>query len=178
MNMGVLTCIIVVVLVKFYPKLIKILFCSGTVTPALTPRGDSLAVPPVMNGLPEEGLMSNGISRSATASPTPQISQPASWTSCCRMIYIKTNMEKDSLPTGYWPIPETFWPDLSMSKLVSINQASINEIHHHQLHQSSSPPTSSSPMSPSSSSPSTSTTTSSSPTSSPMSPSTTSSSSS
>ncbi|XP_031558943.1 integrator complex subunit 6-like [Actinia tenebrosa] len=90
---------------------------SGTVTPSLTPRGDSLAAPPVVNGLAEEGLISNGISRSATASPIPQISQPASWTSCCKMIYIKANMEKDSLPTGYWPIPETFWPDPAMPKL-------------------------------------------------------------
>ncbi|KXJ25154.1 Integrator complex subunit 6-A [Exaiptasia diaphana] len=93
---------------------------SGVSTPSLPQRGDSMALSPVINGLQDEAVaMPNGISRSATASPIPQATQPAAWTSCCKMIYITRKMyiERDIVPTGYWPIPETFWPDPSMTKL-------------------------------------------------------------
>lgn len=102
--------------------LICLLF-SGVSTPSLPQRGDAMALlSPIINGLQDEaGAMPNGISRSATASPIPQATQPAAWTSCCKMIYITRKMyiERDIVPTGYWPIPETFWPDPSMTKLVS-----------------------------------------------------------
>jgi len=77
-----------------------------------------MASSPVINGLQEESIP-NGLSRSA--SPIPQIAQQAAWTSCCKMIYITKKMfnERDIVPNGYWPIPETFWPDPSLPKLVS-----------------------------------------------------------
>ena len=41
-----------------------------------------------------------------------------SWVDTKKMIYVKTN-PKGNLPTGHWPIPEPFWPDISMQTLVS-----------------------------------------------------------
>ncbi|EDO29883.1 predicted protein [Nematostella vectensis] len=37
---------------------------------------------------------------------------------CCRMIYVKTN-PKLNTPVGFWPIPESFWPDPSLATLPS-----------------------------------------------------------
>ena len=42
----------------------------------------------------------------------------ATWVDTKKMIYVKTN-PKGNLPTGHWPIPESFWPDISMQTLVS-----------------------------------------------------------
>ena len=63
---------------------------------------------------PEDGLGVLGISRSTTSSPVPQSMQSTAWTSCRRMIYIKSNP-----PSGHWPVPESFWPDPSMQTLVN-----------------------------------------------------------
>lgn len=53
--------------------------------------------------------------------PPPFYNQQPSkttWVDTKKMIYVKTN-PKGNLPTGHWPIPESFWPDISMQTLVS-----------------------------------------------------------
>ena len=57
------------------------------------------------------------ICRSNTASPIPPAVQNNVWYSCRRLIYIKTN-PKVNTPVGHWPIPESFWPEHSMTSLV------------------------------------------------------------
>lgn len=51
-----------------------------------------------------------------------------SWHSCRKMIYVRPN-PKSGVPTGHWPIPESFWPESSMVSLVSavntIKEASL-----------------------------------------------------
>ena len=39
------------------------------------------------------------------------------WHNTRRMIFVKSN-PKTNRPSGYWPIPESFWPDSSYSMLV------------------------------------------------------------
>ena len=41
-----------------------------------------------------------------------------SWHSTRKMIYVKIN-PKTNRPAGYWPIPESYWPELNLSVLVS-----------------------------------------------------------
>ena len=52
--------------------------------------------------------------------PPPLYSQQQSklWSDTKKMIYVKTN-PKGSLPTGHWPIPESYWPDINLQTLVS-----------------------------------------------------------
>lgn len=53
--------------------------------------------------------------------PPPFYNQQQSkvtWVDTKKMIYVRTN-PKGNLPTGHWPIPESFWPDISMQSLVS-----------------------------------------------------------
>ncbi|KAL0268594.1 UNVERIFIED_CONTAM: hypothetical protein PYX00_010465 [Menopon gallinae] len=38
------------------------------------------------------------------------------WQSCRKLIYVPKSAQK-GLPVGFWPIPESFWPDLSASSL-------------------------------------------------------------
>ena len=40
------------------------------------------------------------------------------WHSTRKMIYVKIN-PKTNRPAGYWPIPESYWPELNLSVLVS-----------------------------------------------------------
>ncbi|XP_046852731.1 integrator complex subunit 6-like [Xenia sp. Carnegie-2017] len=51
-----------------------------------------------------------------TSSPLPPTVLNNLWYSCRRLIYIKTN-PKVNTPVGHWPIPESFWPEHSMSQL-------------------------------------------------------------
>lgn len=39
------------------------------------------------------------------------------WHSTRRMIFVKYN-PKTNLPSGFWPIPESFWPDYNTNTLV------------------------------------------------------------
>ena len=39
------------------------------------------------------------------------------WHNTRRMIYVRPN-PKTNIPTGHWPIPESFWPNSSMTVLV------------------------------------------------------------
>ena len=53
--------------------------------------------------------------------PPPFYAQQQSkttWVDTKKMIYVRPN-PKTNLPTGHWPIPESFWPDISMQTLVS-----------------------------------------------------------
>ena len=50
--------------------------------------------------------------------PPPLYIHQQSWVDTKKMIYVKTN-PKGNLPTGHWPIPESFWPDINMQTLVS-----------------------------------------------------------
>ena len=40
-----------------------------------------------------------------------------SWHNVRKMIYVRS--KSGGVPTGHWPIPESFWPDMSNGKLVS-----------------------------------------------------------
>ena len=52
--------------------------------------------------------------------PLPLYGQQQSklWSDTKKMIYVKTGA-KGSLPTGHWPIPESYWPDINLQTLVS-----------------------------------------------------------
>ena len=39
------------------------------------------------------------------------------WQNTRKMIYVRPN-SKTNIPTGHWPIPESFWPNSSMTVLV------------------------------------------------------------
>ncbi|KAB0799372.1 hypothetical protein PPYR_07252 [Photinus pyralis] len=43
--------------------------------------------------------------------------QNTSWHNCRRMIYVPTRTNQKGFPTGYWPIPESFWPEVTASVL-------------------------------------------------------------
>lgn len=47
------------------------------------------------------------------------------WHNTRKMIYVRPN-PKTNVPSGHWPIPESFWPDPSLSILVSSSH--INNI--------------------------------------------------
>lgn len=49
--------------------------------------------------------------------PPPGDGDPNAWFSTRKMIFVKPST-KSNVPTGFWPIPESFWPDSSLSKLV------------------------------------------------------------
>ncbi|KAF5308887.1 hypothetical protein FQR65_LT00587 [Abscondita terminalis] len=40
-----------------------------------------------------------------------------SWHNCRRMIYVPTRSNQKGFPLGFWPIPESFWPELTASVL-------------------------------------------------------------
>lgn len=42
-----------------------------------------------------------------------------SWQNCRKLIYVPKSAQK-GFAVGFWPIPESFWPDLSASSLVRI----------------------------------------------------------
>ena len=44
--------------------------------------------------------------------------KPTAWHNTRKMIYVRPN-PKTNVPTGHWPIPESFWPSSSMTVLVS-----------------------------------------------------------
>ena len=58
---------------------------------------------------------SSGPSSSSVSSPS--VSSTA-WHNCRKMIYVPRAAQRGS-PSGFWPIPESFWPDVSTLLLVS-----------------------------------------------------------
>ena len=50
--------------------------------------------------------------------PLPNPSSNA-WHNCRKMIYVPRPAQRGS-PSGFWPIPESFWPDVNTLSLVSI----------------------------------------------------------
>ena len=63
--------------------------------------------------------MQRGMSRdSDKVTPPPMVdSDPSAWHSTRKMIFVKPST-KNNLPSGFWPISESFWPDSKLSKLV------------------------------------------------------------
>ncbi|KAF7997424.1 hypothetical protein HCN44_005995 [Aphidius gifuensis] len=57
----------------------------------------------------------NGI-RTSQYLPTPTNVGNTAWHSCRRLIYVPRSAQK-GFAVGFWPIPESFWPDLSASSL-------------------------------------------------------------
>ncbi|XP_033097215.1 integrator complex subunit 6-like [Anneissia japonica] len=53
-----------------------------------------------------------GATRPGGPSPIPD----SSWHSCHRMIYVRPN-PKTGFPSGHWPVPESFWPDINSPML-------------------------------------------------------------
>lgn len=47
-----------------------------------------------------------------------QLISNTSWHSCRKLIYVPRSAQK-GFAVGFWPIPESFWPDVSASALVS-----------------------------------------------------------
>ena len=52
-----------------------------------------------------------------TGTPPP-VGVENPWHNTRKMVYVKTN-PKTNIPSGFWPIPESFWTDLNASSLVS-----------------------------------------------------------
>jgi hypothetical protein len=59
------------------------------------------------------GEMTEGVRGNTVATILP-------WYSCTKMVYVKPN-PKTGVPSGHWPIPESFFPDGNTSKLVGYN---------------------------------------------------------
>lgn len=53
---------------------------------------------------------------SAAAALSLALAGNAAWHSCRRLIYVPRQAQK-GFPVGFWPIPESFWPDLSATTL-------------------------------------------------------------
>jgi hypothetical protein len=61
--------------------------------------------------------LQRGTSRdSDKLTPPPGDADPTAWHATRKMIYVKPST-KNNVPSGFWPIPESFWPDSSLSKL-------------------------------------------------------------
>lgn len=54
--------------------------------------------------------------RPQTHLQNPILPGNTAWHSCRRLIYVPKSAHK-GFPIGFWPIPESFWPDLSASSL-------------------------------------------------------------
>ncbi|XP_014470620.1 PREDICTED: integrator complex subunit 6 isoform X2 [Dinoponera quadriceps] len=61
----------------------------------------------------EEGNAANG---PRTQYPSAVVPGNTAWHSCRRLIYVPRSAQK-GFAVGFWPIPESFWPDLSASSL-------------------------------------------------------------
>lgn len=62
----------------------------------------------------------------------PNIVQPPSnaWHNCRKLIHVPKSAQK-GFPMGFWPIPESYWPENTMNSLVIIiNYNYINYILH------------------------------------------------
>ena len=44
------------------------------------------------------------------------------WHNCRKMILVQRSVQKGT-PVGFWPLPESFWPDLQSSQLVRNSSA-------------------------------------------------------
>lgn len=76
---------------------------SARETPGKTPEHST----DIVNG--------NGGEEPREVSPSTRAN---AWHNTRKMIYVKPN-PKTNVPVGHWPIPESFWPDSSLSTLVS-----------------------------------------------------------
>ncbi|KOX78227.1 Integrator complex subunit 6-A [Melipona quadrifasciata] len=61
----------------------------------------------------DENNTTNG---ARTYLPNPTVPGNTAWHSCRRLIYVPRSAQK-GFAVGFWPIPESFWPDLSASSL-------------------------------------------------------------
>ncbi|XP_017299468.1 integrator complex subunit 6-A-like [Diaphorina citri] len=74
----------------------------------------------------------NGMNNRNSGSSTPvgtggamNIINSTAWHNCRKLIYVPRSAQK-GFPVGFWPIPESFWPDITASSLVS--GAKINNV--------------------------------------------------
>ena len=69
---------------------------------------------------PDSNKIKNGESKKEEEEREVSPSSRANaWHNTRRMIYVRPN-PKTNIPSGHWPIPESFWPDPSSSILVSV----------------------------------------------------------
>jgi hypothetical protein len=74
---------------------------------------DSLEMLPLPGGIPSRP-------QTPTTGPQPSLGcLGTAWHTCRRLIYVPRSAQK-GFPVGHWPIPESFWPELSASVLVSL----------------------------------------------------------
>ena len=59
----------------------------------------------------------NGQEEGGAIEDTNMSEQQNNWHNTRRMIFVRPN-PKTAVPTGHWPIPESFWPDASIGTLV------------------------------------------------------------
>ncbi|XP_033331442.1 integrator complex subunit 6 isoform X1 [Megalopta genalis] len=66
----------------------------------------------------DENEEENGTANGSRAQypPNPMVPGNPTWHSCRRLIYVPRSAQK-GFAVGFWPIPESFWPDLSASSL-------------------------------------------------------------
>uniref|UniRef100_A0A1B6HDR4 VWFA domain-containing protein n=1 Tax=Homalodisca liturata TaxID=320908 RepID=A0A1B6HDR4_9HEMI len=65
--------------------------------------------------LPNNGNRNGGTGTHTPLGPGPTLNNTA-WHNCRRLIYVPKSAQK-GFAIGFWPIPESFWPDLSASSL-------------------------------------------------------------
>ena len=80
---------------------------------------ESLEGGPISDSNPEKGDENKGDERGEQdKEPSPFIQDSASaWYDTRKMIFVKPN-PKTNVPSGFWPIPESFWPDMNVASLV------------------------------------------------------------
>lgn len=64
-------------------------------------------------------LQNGGRPHTPNSLPMPLPNPPSNaWHNCRKMIYVPRPAQRGS-PSGFWPIPESFWPDINTLALVS-----------------------------------------------------------
>ncbi|XP_058808223.1 integrator complex subunit 6 [Phymastichus coffea] len=64
----------------------------------------------------ENGFQSNGRGHPNSTSIPSNLNNSTAWHSCRRLIYVPRSAQK-GFAVGFWPIPESFWPDIAASSL-------------------------------------------------------------
>ncbi|XP_011351707.1 integrator complex subunit 6 isoform X3 [Ooceraea biroi] len=79
--------------------------------------------PPLANETPHQDEEENDDNENGNATNGPRAQYPnalasgnTAWHNCRRLIYVPRSAQK-GFAVGFWPIPESFWPDLSASSL-------------------------------------------------------------
>lgn len=62
-------------------------------------------------------LQNGGRPHTPNSMPLPPTAPSNAWHNCRKMIYVPRPAQRGS-PSGFWPIPESFWPDINTLALV------------------------------------------------------------